>query len=218
MRAAGAGVLFISSALDEILGIADTIVVMYRGRIVCALANDQNRPERPSMSKKFKELIGEYMLGLRDDFARSARSSDGPCREGETCLGDFGRSLHRTGPHARHVLRPRDPPQSSSSAPRRRRRPYSPSSSVHSRTDISFGNMLNVSSSPRLHGARHRMAFKVSLFNLGGEGQTYAGGLAVTAVCLACPWQTGYLGGALSSPSPRRRPLRGDRGAFGFFR
>jgi general nucleoside transport system ATP-binding protein len=63
MRKAGAGILFISSNLDEILGIADTITVMYRGRIVAAL------PNVPGLSK---ERIGEYMLGLRDDFAPAA--------------------------------------------------------------------------------------------------------------------------------------------------
>jgi len=69
MRAAGAGVLFISSALDEILGIADSIIVMYRGRVVAQLANDQNTQSDPNVSKQFKEYIGEYMLGLKDDFA-----------------------------------------------------------------------------------------------------------------------------------------------------
>ena len=63
MRAAGAGILFLSSNLDELLGIADTIAVMYRGRIVTVLPNDH------ATSKQMKELIGEYMLGLRDDFA-----------------------------------------------------------------------------------------------------------------------------------------------------
>ncbi len=60
MRAAGAGILLISSNLDEILAMADTIAVMYRGRLVSARPNDQ------ALSK---ELIGEYMMGLRDDFA-----------------------------------------------------------------------------------------------------------------------------------------------------
>ncbi len=63
MRAAGAAVLLISSNLDEILGIADTIAVMYRGRIVAILPNAQDLS---------KERIGEYMLGLRDDFPRPA--------------------------------------------------------------------------------------------------------------------------------------------------
>jgi simple sugar transport system ATP-binding protein len=58
MRSEGAGVLFISSNLDEILGIADTIAVMYRGRVVTLFAN------APHTSK---EHVGEYMLGLRDD-------------------------------------------------------------------------------------------------------------------------------------------------------
>jgi ABC-type uncharacterized transport system ATPase subunit len=58
MRAAGAAVLLISSNLDEIRGIADTIAVMYRGRIVATL------PNTPDLSK---ERIGEYMLGLGKD-------------------------------------------------------------------------------------------------------------------------------------------------------
>jgi ABC-type uncharacterized transport system ATPase subunit len=60
LRTAGAGILFISSNLDELRGIADTIAVMYRGRIVALL------PNTPGLSK---ERIGEYMLGLHDDFA-----------------------------------------------------------------------------------------------------------------------------------------------------
>jgi simple sugar transport system ATP-binding protein len=71
MRAAGAGILFLSSNLDELLGIADTISVMYRGRIVANLSNDH------STSKQMKELIGEYMLGLRDDFARPRAAAAG---------------------------------------------------------------------------------------------------------------------------------------------
>jgi general nucleoside transport system ATP-binding protein len=64
MRSAGAGILFLSSNLDELLGMADTIAVMHRGRIVANLPNDHGS------RKPMKELIGEYMLGLRDDFAR----------------------------------------------------------------------------------------------------------------------------------------------------
>ena len=51
--------LLISSNLDEILVLADTILVMYRGRIV---GRFQNTAELD------KELIGEYMLGLKDDY------------------------------------------------------------------------------------------------------------------------------------------------------
>ncbi len=58
LRERGAGVLLISSNLDEILGLADTILVMYRGRIVGRLENTETLN---------KEVIGEYMLGLRDD-------------------------------------------------------------------------------------------------------------------------------------------------------
>ena len=50
--------LLISSNLDEILSLADTVVVMFRGRIAATLTNTR---------EVTRELIGEYMLGLKDD-------------------------------------------------------------------------------------------------------------------------------------------------------
>jgi simple sugar transport system permease protein len=61
-----------------------------------------------------------------------------------------------------------------------------------------LGNMLNVTVPLVFTGLGISMAFKSSVFNLGGEGQVYAGGLAVTAVCLALPSANGYLGGTLA--------------------
>ncbi len=61
IRKAGVGVLLISSNLDEILGLADTLIVLYRGRIVGQFPNNQDLS---------KELVGEYMMGLRDDFSQ----------------------------------------------------------------------------------------------------------------------------------------------------
>ncbi len=58
-RRKGKAILLISSNLEEILGLADTIIVLYRGRIAGRF------PNNPDLSR---ELIGEYMLGLRDDF------------------------------------------------------------------------------------------------------------------------------------------------------
>lgn len=58
IRETGAGIMLISSNLDEILGLADRVIVLYRGKIVTDLTND-------GVSK---ETIGEYMLGLRDDY------------------------------------------------------------------------------------------------------------------------------------------------------
>jgi simple sugar transport system ATP-binding protein len=77
MRAAGAGILFISSALDEILGIADTIAVMYRGKVVALFPNTQDVQSDLAASKRFKEHIGEYMLGLKDDFAPQSPQTEG---------------------------------------------------------------------------------------------------------------------------------------------
>jgi ABC-type uncharacterized transport system ATPase subunit len=49
-------VLLISSDLDEILTLADRLIVMYRGCIVARLDNSGSLD---------KEAIGEYMLGIR---------------------------------------------------------------------------------------------------------------------------------------------------------
>jgi ABC-type uncharacterized transport system ATPase subunit len=49
----GVGVLLISSELDELIAVADRIVVLYRGRII---------GERAALSK-FREEIGSLMAG-----------------------------------------------------------------------------------------------------------------------------------------------------------
>ena len=59
MRSKGTAVILMSSNIDEILALADTVIVMYRGRIV---AKKEAGPELT------REVIGEYMLGLKDDF------------------------------------------------------------------------------------------------------------------------------------------------------
>lgn len=58
-----------------------------------------------------------------------------------------------------------------------------------------LGNMLASAVPLVFTGLAVAVAFKSSVFNLGGEGQVYAGGLAATAVCLALPAANGYLGG-----------------------
>jgi ABC-type uncharacterized transport system ATPase subunit len=58
IRRRGIAVLLISSNLDEVLALCDTLVVLYRGRVVATLSNAQ------ALSK---ELVGECMMGLRDD-------------------------------------------------------------------------------------------------------------------------------------------------------
>jgi ABC-type uncharacterized transport system ATPase subunit len=66
IRGRGIAVLLISSNLDEILALCDTLVVLYRGRVVARLG---------TAAELSKELVGEYMMGLRDDFASSESSS-----------------------------------------------------------------------------------------------------------------------------------------------
>jgi len=59
LRKQGKAILLISSNLDEVLALADTIIVLYKGKIVGLFANSE---------KITKEIIGEYMLGIKDDF------------------------------------------------------------------------------------------------------------------------------------------------------
>ena len=57
-----------------------------------------------------------------------------------------------------------------------------------------FGNMLNTAIPLMLTGIGISLAFRASMFNLGGEGQVYIGGLAAAAVCLSLPMLPGILG------------------------
>ncbi len=61
-----------------------------------------------------------------------------------------------------------------------------------------FGNMLNTAVPLVFTGLGIAIAFKSSIFNLGGEGQVYSGALIATVVCLSLPNANGYLGGALA--------------------
>lgn len=61
-----------------------------------------------------------------------------------------------------------------------------------------FGNMLNRAIPLILTGLGISVAFKSSVFNLGGEGQTYAGALAATVICLGLPQAAGFVGGGLA--------------------
>jgi ABC-type uncharacterized transport system ATPase subunit len=79
IRRRGIAVLLISSNLDEILALSDTLVVLYRGRVVASLSNER---------KLSKELVGEYMMGLRDDSPGSAAPLDnGPAETGPSESG-----------------------------------------------------------------------------------------------------------------------------------
>ncbi|RDG29545.1 ABC transporter permease [Oceanispirochaeta sp. M1] len=61
-----------------------------------------------------------------------------------------------------------------------------------------LGNMLNAAAPLILTGLGISFAFKSSMFNLGGEGQVYVGGLAATAVCLMIPEMSAVIGIPLS--------------------
>jgi simple sugar transport system ATP-binding protein len=56
LRDKGAAVILISTNLDEILSLADRIIVMYRGRIAGEVANTKDA--------YVKEEIGRFMQGI----------------------------------------------------------------------------------------------------------------------------------------------------------
>jgi simple sugar transport system ATP-binding protein len=60
LREKGAAVILISSNLDEILSLADRIIVFYRGAAAAEL-----RPEGDGKNAAIKEEIGAYMTGLK---------------------------------------------------------------------------------------------------------------------------------------------------------
>ncbi len=62
LRDKGAAVILISSNLDEILTVADRIIVLYRGTRVASFIGDEAR-------ELSKEEIGEYMLGIKNQEA-----------------------------------------------------------------------------------------------------------------------------------------------------
>jgi ABC-type uncharacterized transport system ATPase subunit len=72
LRRQGMAVLLISSNLDEILALADTVAVMYRGRVVTCRPNDPR--------ELTKEAVGEYMMGLRHDRRRNDRRRRDPAK------------------------------------------------------------------------------------------------------------------------------------------
>jgi ABC-type uncharacterized transport system permease subunit len=61
-----------------------------------------------------------------------------------------------------------------------------------------FANMLNAAVPLVFTGLGMALAFQGSVFNLGGEGQVYSGGLIATVICLALPAWPGLAGAALA--------------------
>jgi len=79
-----------------------------------------------------------------------------------------------------------------------------------------FGNMLNAAIPLVFTGLGIAVAFKSSVFNLGGEGQVYCGALVATVIMLALPQSRGYVGGpaALAAALATGAVLAGMSGFF----
>jgi simple sugar transport system ATP-binding protein len=67
LRDAGCGVLLVSSELDELRALADRVVVLYRGRVVAALAADAASPETLGLLMAGGVTTIRHSLRLEDD-------------------------------------------------------------------------------------------------------------------------------------------------------
>jgi simple sugar transport system ATP-binding protein len=65
LRNSGTAVILISSNLDEILALADRIIVLYRGSIAAERENPLHFPAAEG-TRNIKEEIGAWMLGLHE--------------------------------------------------------------------------------------------------------------------------------------------------------
>jgi ABC-type uncharacterized transport system ATPase subunit/ABC-type uncharacterized transport system permease subunit len=74
LREKGAAILLLSSNIDEIISLADRVLVLYRGSIAAEL--DAHGPE-----PRLRERIGAYMLGLRRGAAAQSTGGAAEARE-----------------------------------------------------------------------------------------------------------------------------------------
>ncbi len=72
----GTAVLVVSSELDEVIGLADRIAVMYRGRVLAVVGPDTPREE-----------IGLLMAGITDESAALGSPGDVPAADSGTATG-----------------------------------------------------------------------------------------------------------------------------------
>ena len=166
MRDAGCAVLVVSVELDEILSLADRILVMFAGRIV-----------------------GEVPAGARR--RAHARPDDGQC----------GRARRHEAPHERgrvacragsiSALLPlvnlalgvahRRPDRAASIGVDPLARAAHPGRAARSARPSAIGYTLYYATNFIFTGLAVAVAFHAGLFNIGGEGQAYIGGLGCGA-------------------------------------
>ena len=171
--AEGVAVLLISEDLDEILALADRVAVMYEGRVVGELA----------AAGADVEEIGLLMAGGHDPRCGSSGGStsragcSSPCRSARSL---FAFVLSRDRP-------PGDRPRRGLVASGRSSGPRSPPAARSAQTLIAATPLA-------FTGLAAAAAFRMKLFNIGGEGQLYIGAITAAAAGL-------YLGG-LGWPRP----------------
>ena len=162
----GVGVLLISSELDELLSVADRIVVLYRGRIMghCAAEPAAARAHR------------------RDD--GGARGMSSPGRHRDRCARHASRPAGRSWSRSLAVIAAtllRHGAGRRRSACRCRRR-WPPSPTAPGARPMRWRRRSTAPWRSALVGLGFVLAQRANLTNVGGEGQIAVGGIAATAV------------------------------------
>ena len=168
----GVGVLLISEDLDEILALADRIAVMYEGAIVGEVDADDGdrRGARAADGRRARRMI-RFERRLNQPRWLARRRADRLDRRRVRRDDDrAARDASSAGAHVPAALRLRR-------------------SSAQQSLNATF-----ISATPLLFtGLCAAVAFRMQLFNIGGEGQLYAGAILGAAAGIAIGNHSGWL-------------------------
>ena len=173
MRDAGCAILLVSVELDEILALADRILVMCGGRIVGEVARRRRRRARarPDDGECAETAGADRAANRADSSKRRVRCRAGPIsassRSSTCCWPSSSAGLI--------VLIDRRESAGGAAHHDRRR----------ARRSEGIGYTLYYTTNFIFTGLAVAVAFHAGLFNIGGEGQAYIGGLGVGLAMLA---------------------------------
>ena len=157
----GVGVLLISEDLDEVLALADRIAVIYEGRIVGVVARERSRRRRarPPDGRRASHWTG----AARDPPRTPPRPP---------ALADLGRAARLGRRRARRRRR-----AAHRSAATTRSTPTRASSTGRSLREGAFTATLIAATPLLFTGLAAAVAFRMGVFNIGGEGQFIMGAI-----------------------------------------
>ena len=204
LRDAGGGVLLISEDLDELLALADRIVVLFAGRVIGELARAEATPRALGLLMTGHESAARCERPERQRGSGQQRPAWPGNAEDEPCLRG------RRGGGRRSPWALPSSPRSSSrrfrfvpAAPARRL-PTGATSITPLTSSNGVQEVLLAASPLLLTGLAVAIAFRAGYYNIGAEGQFLAGAIGATVPGL-------YASGLDCLARPPARPLGGRR-------